>query len=63
MTKSEKKGERNVMRDISNFGNNLRDEIIEYRLEHEAGYSIKRKFVDDGDETSVCFSLYSKSGD
>ena len=51
------------MRDISNFGNNLRDEIIEYRLEHEAGYSIKRKFVDEGDETSVCFSLYSKSGD
>ena len=51
------------MRDISNFGNNLRDEIIEYRLEHETGYSIKRKFVDEGDETSVCFSLYSKSGD
>lgn len=51
------------MRDISNFGNNLRDEIIEYRLEHEAGYTIKRKFVDEGDETSVCFSLYSKSGD
>ena len=51
------------MRDISNFGNNLRDEIIEYRLEHEAGYSIKRKFVDEGDETSVCFSLYSRSGD
>ena len=51
------------MRDISNFGNNLRDEIIEYRLEHETGYTIKRKFVDEGDETSVCFSLYSKSGD
>ena len=51
------------MRDISNFGNNLRDEIIEYRLEHETGYSIKRNFVDKGDETSVFFSLYSKSGD
>ena len=58
-----KKGEREVMRDISNFGNNLRDEIIEYRLEHETGYTIKRKFVDEGDETSVCFSLYSKNGD
>ena len=51
------------MRDISNFGNNLRDEIIEYRLEHETGYTIKPKFVDEGNETSVCFSLYSKSGD
>ena len=51
------------MRDISNFGNNLRDEIIEYRLEHETGYTIKPKFVDEGDKTSVCFSLYSKSGD
>ena len=58
-----KKGENNVMRDISNFGNNLRDEIIEYRLEHETGYTIKPKFVDEGDKTSVCFSLYSKSGD
>ena len=63
MTKSEKKGERKVMRDISNFGNNLRDEIIEYRLEHETGYTIKPKFVDEGDKTSVCFSLYSRSGD
>ena len=51
------------MRDISNFGNNLRDEIIEYRLEHETGYTIKPKFVDEGDKTSVCFSLYSRSGD
>lgn len=63
MTKSEKKGERKVMRDISNFGNNLRDEIIEYRLEHETGYTIKPNFVDEGDKTSVRFSLYSKSGD
>ena len=51
------------MRDISNFGNNLRDEIIEYRLEHETGYTIKPKFVDEGDKTFVRFSLYSKSGD
>lgn len=51
------------MRDISNFGNNLRDEIIEYRLEHETGYTIKPSFVDEGDKTSVRFSLYSKSGD
>ena len=51
------------MRDISNFGNNLRDEIIEYRLEHETGYTIKPKFVDEGDKTSVRFSLYSRSGD
>ena len=51
------------MRDISNFGNNLRDEIIEYRLEHETGYTIKPKFVDKDDKTYVCFSLYSKSGD
>ena len=51
------------MRDISNFGNNLRDEIIEYRLEHETGYVIKPKFVDKDDKTYVCFSLYSKSGD
>ena len=51
------------MRDISNFGNNLRDEIIEYRLEHETGYTIKPKFVDKDNKTYVCFSLYSKSGD
>ena len=51
------------MRDISNFGNNLRDEIIEYRLEHETGYTIKPKFVDKDDKTYVRFSLYSKSGD
>lgn len=51
------------MRDMSNFGNNLRDEILEYRLEHETGYVIKLRFVDEGDETTARFSLYSRSGE
>lgn len=51
------------MRDISNFGNNLRDEIIEYRLEHETGYTLKIKFVDSGDETTARLCLYSKTGE
>lgn len=63
MTKSEKKGEREVMRDISNFGNNLRDEIIEYRLEHETGHTLKIKFVDIGDKTNAQIYLYSKTGE
>lgn len=63
MTKSEKKGERKVMRDISNFGNNLRDEIIEYRLEHETGHTLKIKFVDHGDKTNAQIYLYSKTGE
>lgn len=62
MTKSEK-GERKVMRDISNFGNNLRDEIIEYRLEHETGHTLKIKFVDHGDKTKAQIYLYSKTGE
>ena len=51
------------MRDISNFGNNLRDEIIEYRLEHETGYTIKIKFVDNDDKTTARLCLYSKTGE
>lgn len=51
------------MRDISNFGNNLRDEIIEYRLEHETGYTIKIKFVDHDDKTTARLCLYSKTGE
>ena len=51
------------MRDISNFGNNLRDEIIEYRLEHETGYTLKIKFVDHGDKTNAQIYLYSKTGE
>ncbi len=51
------------MRDISNFGNNLRDEIIEYRLEHETGHTLKIKFVDYGDETTARLCLYSKTGE
>ena len=63
MTKSEKRGESEVMRDISNFGNNLRDEIIEYRLEHETGYTLEIKFVDHGDKTNAQIYLYSKTGE
>ena len=51
------------MRDISNFGNNLRDEIIEYRLEHETGHTLKIKFVDHGDKTNAQIYLYSKTGE
>lgn len=51
------------MRDISNFGNNLRDEIIEYRLEHETGYTLKIKFVDIDDKTNAQIYLYSKTGE
>ena len=51
------------MRDISNFGNNLRDEIIEYRLEHETGYTLKIKFVDNDDKTTARLCLYSKTGE
>ena len=51
------------MRDISNFGNNLRDEIIEYRLEHETGHTLKIKFVDIGDKTNAQIYLYSKTGE
>lgn len=51
------------MRDISNFGNNLRDEIIEYRLEHETGYTLKIKFVDSDDKTTARLCLYSKTGE
>lgn len=51
------------MRDISNFGNNLRDEIIEYRLEHEAGYTLEIKFVDIDDKTNAQIYLYSKTGE
>ena len=58
-----KKGEREVMRDISNFGNNLRDEIIEYRLEHETGHTLKIKFVDHGDKTNAQIYSYSKTGE
>ena len=63
MTKNEKKGESKVMRDISNFGNNLRDEIIEYRLEHETGHTLEIKFVDHGDKTNAQIYLYSKTGE
>ena len=60
-----KKGENNVMRDISNFGNNLRDEIIEYRLEHETGYTITIDLDNSGeDESSVITSkIYNTSGE
>lgn len=51
------------MRDISNFGNNLRDEIIEYRLEHETGHTLEIKFVDHGDKTNAQIYLYSKTGE
>ena len=51
------------MRDISNFGNDLRDEIIEYRLEHETGHTLKIKFVDHGDKTNAQIYLYSKTGE
>lgn len=51
------------MRDISNFGNNLRDEIIEYRLEHETGHTLKIKFVDHDDKTTARLCLYSKTGE
>lgn len=51
------------MRDISNFGNNLRDEIIEYRLEHETGHTLKIKFIDHGDKTNAQIYLYSKTGE
>ena len=51
------------MRDTSNFGNNLRDEIIEYRLEHETGHTLKIKFVDYGDKTNAQIYLYSKTGE
>ena len=51
------------MRDISNFGNNLRDEIIEYRLEHETGYTLEIKFVDIDNKTNAQIYLYSKTGE
>ena len=53
------------MRDISNFGNNLRDEIIEYRLEHETGYTITIDLDSSGeDESSVITSkIYNTSGE
>lgn len=51
------------MKDISNFGNNLRDEIIEYRLEHETGYTLEIKFVDIDNKTNAQIYLYSKTGE
>ena len=53
------------MRDISNFGNNLRDEIIEYRLEHETGYTITIDLDNSReDESSVITSkIYNTSGE
>ena len=53
------------MRDISNFGNNLRDEIIEYRLEDQTGYTITIDLDNSReDESSVITSkIYNTSGE